>query len=61
MDCSRSIATDYPDESQSCPPSVDRKAGEQAVTDGVGNISGVFIIPNGRPPAKVRNLANFGY
>ena len=48
------IATDYPDrKSRVITPSVDRKAfGEQLVTDGVGNISGVFIIPNGRPPAK---------
>ena len=50
---SDSIATDYPDgRTRIVTPSVERKAfGENLVTDGEGNISGVFIVPNGRPPA----------
>ena len=55
------IATDYPDRrARVVTPAVDRKAfGEQLVTDGEGNISGVFIIPNGRPPAAGSKFTTF--
>ncbi len=56
------ISTDYPDKkARVTTPSVDRKAfGEQLVTDGEGNISGIFIVPNGRAPANGSKYTTFG-